>query len=283
MNANSGWKVLLYFLAGICSSCGESILQEARQKVPTPVPTLGDYVVEVQSKITHTQPLSIKEDIIACAAGGQEKFATNDLFPVSILFYPMDGATDIRYFETSQPSDTHDDFEKYIEKKLQVVPILGGHVMRILHPEVPHEVWGRVTLKTKGMLHVSGGIRIKLTTKPSQYAPELLEIQANKLNPNFTWQDGRLKENAIYFQVIHDKDNDLISGTYTLDKRFNFYDLSNVEINIRDINPPPTLQENEEYTFLVMGISKDNWVNFIANKKFKYSREQGFLVKPGGL
>ena len=61
------------------------------------------------------------------------------------------------------------------------------------------------------------------------------------------------------------------------------YDLSNVVINIHDINPPPTLQEREEYTFLVMGISKDNWVDFIANKKFQYSREHGFLVNPGGL
>ena len=281
MNPKSGWTFLIYFLVGICASCGGRPFQEARQKVLLPVPSLAHYVVEAQTKIA--QPLSIKEDIIACAAGGQEQFATNDLFPVSILFYPMYGATDIRYFETSQPTDHHDDFENYIEQKLQVVPILGGHVMRILHPAVPHEVLGRVTFETEGTLHVSEGIRIKLTTKPSQYAPGLLEIQANKLNPRFTWQDGRIKDNDIYFQAIHDKNNELVSGTYTRDKRFNFYDLSNVVINIHDINPPPTLQEREEYTFLVMGISKDNWVNFIANKKFQYSREHGFLVNPGGL
>jgi len=63
-------------------------------------------------------------------------------------------------------------------------------------------------------------------------------------------------------------DNNLISGTYTIEKTFTFYDLSNVVFNITDPNSNPTLEANQTYKFILMGVSEDNWINFFLEKEF---------------
>ncbi|MFT4602312.1 MAG: hypothetical protein ACI857_002498, partial [Arenicella sp.] len=73
--------------------------------------------------------------------------------------------------------------------------------------------------------------------------------------------------NVIYFQVIADKHGNLVSGTYTINKFFNFYDLTNVVINIKEF-PIPFLDNGEHYTFTLMAVSDDNWVNVAATKEF---------------
>jgi hypothetical protein len=60
----------------------------------------------------------------------------------------------------------------------------------------------------------------------------------------------------------------LISGTYTYDKFWLFYELSNVVLNIKVQDPPPVLHPNRKYTFTVMGVSENNWVNLIGEKTF---------------
>ena len=54
----------------------------------------------------------------------------------------------------------------------------------------------------------------------------------------------------------------LISGTYTYEPNFTFYDLSNVVLNITDTSSVPLLKENSTYTFTLMGVSEDNWGKF---------------------
>lgn len=68
--------------------------------------------------------------------------------------------------------------------------------------------------------------------------------------------------------MVSDAAGNLISGTYTEQKHFQFYNLSNVVMNIHDVRPPPTLQTNATYTFTLMGVSEDNWVNLMAMKPF---------------
>ena len=78
-----------------------------------------------------------------------------------------------------------------------------------------------------------------------------------------------IPENVIYFQVISDTDNNLISGTYTIEKNFTFYDLDNVVFNITDPNANPTLEPNKTYNFTLMGVSEDNWVNLFMEKELR--------------
>jgi len=60
----------------------------------------------------------------------------------------------------------------------------------------------------------------------------------------------------------------LISGTYTYDRAFTVYDLSNVVLNITDTTFVPTLEPNQNYNFTMMGVSEDNWVNLFIRKTF---------------
>ena len=73
--------------------------------------------------------------------------------------------------------------------------------------------------------------------------------------------------NVIYFQVISDANNTLISGTYTIDKWFQYYNLANIVLNIT-IGTPPNLIPSDEYNFTLMGVSEDNWVNLVVEKSF---------------
>ena len=75
-------------------------------------------------------------------------------------------------------------------------------------------------------------------------------------------------DNIIYFEVVADSLGNLVSGTYTYDKHWKFYDLSNVVLNIHDVTPPPELTPNAKYKFTLMGVSEDNWVHLAGEKEF---------------
>ena len=86
--------------------------------------------------------------------------------------------------------------------------------------------------------------------------------------PRFTWVDSAVAENVIYFQVISDVANNLLSGTYTIEKTFQYYNTSNVTLNITRELPPAELEVGKNYNFTMMGVSTDNWVNLVIQKPF---------------
>lgn len=129
-------------------------------------------------------------------------------------------------------------------------------------------MWGVVTYQENDRLVLSNPIRIKLTTKPTQMANKLVNIEAGVTEPKFRWQDGAVKENAIYFQVVSVAAGNLISGTYTEQKHIQFYYFSNVVVDIHDVRPASTPQTSATYTFTLMGVSEDNWVKLMAQKPF---------------
>ena len=77
----------------------------------------------------------------------------------------------------------------------------------------------------------------------------------------------KAKENEIYFQVLSTSENDFLSGTYTFDTWFQFYNLDNVVLNITT-ESKPSLDIDKEYNFTMMGVSIDNWVNLVIQKSF---------------
>ena len=86
--------------------------------------------------------------------------------------------------------------------------------------------------------------------------------------PIFTWPDNLVGDNAIYFQIVSNDNNDLLSGTYTKENQFQYYKLDNVTLNITQQNPP-SLQNGITYKFTLMDVSTDNWVNAVTlNKGF---------------
>ena len=206
-------------------------------------------------------------ELVACAGGKVNGFLGLESEPTDIIFYPIDGATDFRYYEAENVADSSD-FTRYIEKELNSEPIFNGYLWKFNNTPFSGERMGIVTYKTPGKIHVCNAIRQKTNTKPTEVDSNLGEISTNGVNPSFTWNDGGIDENIIYFQLVSDLDDNFISGTYTTDKEFTFYDLSNVVFNITDPDLSPRLEPNQNYKFTLMGVSQDNWVNLFIEKEF---------------
>ena len=206
-------------------------------------------------------------DLIACAGGKEDGLFGVGSEPTAVFFYPIEGATDFRYFEAENVADSLD-FSKYVAKDLIAEPIFNGYLWKFNNVPITGERMGVVTYRTPGKLHTCTPIRQKTPIKPTEVNPDLGNVLEEGVTPTFTWEDGEIKETVIYFQVISDEDDNFISGTYTFEKNFTFYDLDNVVLNITDTTALPVLIPNKEYTFTMMGVSEDNWVNLLIQKDF---------------
>ena len=207
------------------------------------------------------------DELIACAGGKPGGLFVGDTETTSVIYYPIEGAREIRYFETASVLDSTD-FTQYTAKELGSEALFNGYLAKFNNPDFEGERQGIVTFITDGTLHISNPITIKSNSKPTEINPSLLEIIPNNTNPSFEWEDGIFDENAIYFHVVSDLDGNLISGTYTFEKNFTFYELDNVVLNITDPNTNPSLSPNTTYNFTLMGVSLDNWVNLLIEEEF---------------
>lgn len=202
----------------------------------------------------------IADEVIACAASDKTDSSISYIF-----YYPILGATEIQYFETENTTVNEKDFSRYKKRALQNEAVFNGYLERYVRNDV-EEVWSIVTYKTNGKLHKSNPIRLKHQTKPTEWNNLVTIDFTENTSPKFSWQDGIYKENEIYFQVVSDVNNDLLSGTYTYDKWFQYYKLDNVVLNVTT-EKPPVLSVCSEYNFTMMGVSIDNWVNLVITEK----------------
>lgn len=206
-------------------------------------------------------------DIVACAGGKESGLLGSQVQPTDVFFYPIQGANDFRYFEAENVSDSID-FSQYKAKTLESVPLFNGYMRKFNNSPFDGEKMGIVSYKSPEGFHISSPIRLKTNTKPTELNSGVIEVFENGIAPSFSWSDGLIDENIIYFHVISDANNNLISGTYTVEKAFTFYDLSNVVFNITDTSSTPSLEPNSLYNFTLMGISEDNWINLFAETTF---------------
>lgn len=206
--------------------------------------------------------VNTSDDVIACAASKKE-----DPNTVFVFYYPLPGASNIKYFETDNSSVDKNNFELYSEVFLPKENVFNGYLGRFVRSS-NNESWCIVTYEFDGKLRTSQPIRLKNTSKPTEWSSEVRIDTLEKLNPKFSWEDGLYKENEIYFEVLTNSNNDLLSGTYTYDKWFQYYKLENVVLNVTRITPPQ-LMLNNSYSFTMMGVSIDNWVNLVIQKDFQ--------------
>lgn len=199
----------------------------------------------------------VLNNVIACAASNKSDDRT------SVFLYPRERATNIRYFETRTPESDKNDFSEYDEFDVSPQDIFNGYLKRI-ETRVDEGVWVIVSFEEDEKVHLCNPIRIKKDSKPTEYLPDSVSVEnIDTVMPRFTWSDGTYDDTAIYFQVVSDNKNDLLSGTYTYEKTFQYYDTVNVVLNVtRDA--PPELDLNGTYDFTLMGVSEDNWVNLFA-------------------
>ena len=203
----------------------------------------------------------IADEVIACAASDEFDTSISNIF-----YYPVLGATEIQYFETEKITVNENDFSNYKRRTLEKEGVFNGYLEKFIRNDA-NEVWSIVTYKTNGKLHKSNPIRLKNQTKATEWTTNVAIDFTQNTSPKFSWQDGAVKENAIYFQVVTNSTNDLLSATYTYDTWFQYYVLDNVVLNVTR-ETPPVLEIGNEYNFVMMGVSLDNWVNLVIVNKF---------------
>lgn len=199
--------------------------------------------------------------VIACAASDKD---TNEILT---FYYPEIGATDIRFYETNTLDVNPNDFSNYERISLESEPFFNGYLGKFTQSSVT-EKWIIITFKLDAEIKISNPIRSKQITKPTVWNEDVIIDQSQSGMPNFSWVDNPVGDNAIYFQVISDAQNNLLSGTYTYENHFQYYNTSNVVLNVTTLTPPLLVIGNT-YNFTLMDVSEDNWVNSVILKTFE--------------
>ncbi len=200
--------------------------------------------------------------VIACAAGEQN--GENAL----IFYYPEPGASNIRLYQTGNAQSNKDDFQNYTRVFNAIEEAYFNGYLGVFKKLIDAERWFIVTYEREGKIHVSNPIRVKNLSKPTAWSEEVTIDQLIKGSPLFSWEANKYGDNAIYFQVLTDANNDVLSATYTFENTFRYYDVSNVVLNIT-METPPNLVPLQTYNFTLMDVSADNWVNWVIQKKFE--------------
>ncbi|OSY87158.1 hypothetical protein WH52_12900 [Tenacibaculum holothuriorum] len=242
MDFKSWCYIIVFLVLGACSSDDPTIH------------TLQD-LIQVNS---HLQ----QDEVIACAASKKDN---NQI--AYVFYYPIPTATNIQYFETENTQVDKNNFSLYKPIDLPKEDVFNGYLGRFVRDN-NKETWCIVTYMSNGKFHKSNPILLKHQNKPTEWTDNVTIDSNSSLSSKFYWEDGTVKENAIYFQVLTDASNNLLSGTYTYEKCFQYYNTSNVVLNVTR-NEPPNLIANNEYHFTMMGVSEDNWVNLVIQKSFK--------------
>lgn len=201
--------------------------------------------------------------VVACAANAEANTSLAYIF-----YYPEEGASDVRYYELTDATLDENNFINYRRESLEVEAVFGGKLERFSRTG-DSENWCLVTYVKEGILRISEPIKLNNTSKTTVYSDKVTINYKTTTEPNFTWEDSEIDESVIYFQVFTDEEDGFISGTYTEDTFFQYYDEFNVlEIPKINIDVPQDLVEDEFYNFTMLGVSEDNWVNLIIEEQF---------------
>ncbi len=212
-------------------------------------------------------------EVIACAASADSNESLTYIF-----YYPETGATDIRYYEAESINDDPTDFSNYKRESLTISDVFGGKLQRFSRSG-SSENWCLVTYMLNGNLQISNPIRLKNASNATTWTDNVSITYTSQLEPKFTWTDVKTADDKIYFQVISEtEENEFVSGTYTENTIFQYFDDSNVVLNINVPETPSDLEIDTEYLFTMMAVSEDNWVNTVVQENFVLENLQEFLA-----
>jgi hypothetical protein len=199
--------------------------------------------------------------VIACAASDR-----NGSSVVHVFYYLEAGATNVQFFETNTTAVDQNDYSNYRKLDLPSQALFEGFIYQFTRP-FGHDQWVIVTFELDGEIKISNPIHIKNNSKPTVWTDEVaIDQQVSKM-PKFSWEHNANGDNAIYFQIVSTVDDGLLSGTYTLENQFQYYNTSNVILNISVENPLELTIDNS-YKFTLMDVSADNWVNTVIQSIF---------------
>lgn len=197
---------------------------------------------------------------------------------LSYIFYvPEQGATDIRYYEMVDADAATNDFTNYRRKSLSSASVFGGKLGRFSRSGET-ETWCLVTCVVDGKLHISDLILLKNKSKTTQYTNDVSITYTTTTTPKFIWQDAATTEQDTYLQILTDNKDNFISGTYTKQQTFQFYDESNIVASLNETTPN-ALVADEIYNFTMINIGEDNWVDLIIEEQFIPKNLQEYITE----
>lgn len=170
-------------------------------------------------------------------------------------------------YETTDTSVNSENFSNYeIVQDTSIAKVFNGYLKKF------KEVYKQekrviVTFEFEKKLRISNPIRIKNISQKTNYDSIVSIDQTTSTKPKFTWKTNSTWQTEIYFQVVSNNEDNLLSGTYTKESNFQYYDTSNVVLNVTT-KTPPNLKIGSSYNFTLMDVGKDNWVNAVAKKSF---------------
>ena len=198
--------------------------------------------------------------VIACAASDIDNTSQ-----VNVYFYPESGAENFRLYETEFVDLNPNDLSNYMLSNSSDDPFFNGFLREyVINPN--QEKWFIVTFTLDNEIKVSNPIRSKQLSKPTSFNEGILIDQNSAQMPVFTWEDNPVGDNAIYFQIVSNQQDDVFSATYTFENQFQYYNTSNVVLNVTE-GQPQDLIVGVDYKFTLMDVSEDNWVNTLTLKK----------------
>lgn len=252
-------KRIILIILFVISAC------DRRDSIPTGVPvskSLLEYVNE-------SYFLNLKTAPLALAYRNQNLSSGDTVNAISVIFMPAAYSAEYKYFETASANIDTLDFSLFNERSPTEDTLYNGYLSKFIRSATDKDIWCRITFETYFDLYISSAVIIKSSNYSTVYEPDLVNIDlSDGTHPFFSWTNDTIPGNNIYLQLISDASDNLISGTFTHDKYFQFYDLSNVIINISPTPPDPILEPYKTYKFILMGIGKNNWVNLISERYF---------------
>lgn len=253
--------IILFFAALTLLTCDSFEIQPNNQQ-PQVQPTMGQ---NLAAYLTASQLVVQEDSLIACAFSGDYGFLPNGLtdemrvlayayFPDVEFFYFRAEAgagtsfTDFRFLPAPEARTVANGFFEVLPQ-----PTEGGNFI------VAHRRGSR--------LFVSNVIELKPDQPTADGSGDLAVDLSTPANPVFSWGTDP-GDNVIFFELLTDASGNVVSGTYTTEPSFRYYDLSNVVLNVSPGTPPASLTTSNSYRMTVMGVGSNNWVNFIRDVAF---------------
>jgi len=217
--------------------------------------------------------LTVQPDsLIACAFSGDFAFLPTGLPDrARVLAYAYHPEADFLYFRSTDVLSAATDLSRYdFTAGNGTRSVANGffEVLPVEQPEAGEEELFIVGFVKGSKLYVSNPISLKGADLPTAAFPGELSIDSSQpVNPAFSWSNTP-GNNVIFFHLLTDMAGNVVSGTYSTETNFSYYNLSNVVLNVSPGTPPASLFTGDSYRMTVMGVGPNNWVNFIRDVAF---------------
>lgn len=201
----------------------------------------------------------VYNNVVACAASSDSGLFT------SVYFYPRPGATDYQLYESVSSGGGSDDFENFFRIITFAEEIFGKlRQYSIVSRQNTRYV---VSYKENDQIHLSSIIFNKGFDFPTRWGMPIEQDTTLKNQAKFSWDQVGISN--IYFQLIQNKEEEAISGTYTSDLFFDYEDQSNVVFDINEGVIQDSLIVDDNYKLTLMAVGPENWVYGVGEKEFR--------------